>query len=166
MAILEIQKYNNPVLRKKAEEIFSIDTNLKNLINDMFQTVESAKGIGLAAPQIGKSIRIIVVNVVIDEKKISFPLINPEIIQKSGRFFMEEGCLSLPEIRENVKRSLKITVIYRDAEFNKLEIKAEGLLARILQHEIDHLNGILFIDRLEFFKRKKVLRQIRKIIGK
>jgi peptide deformylase len=159
--VLPIYVYGSPILRKKAQEIDSDYPGLETLIENMFDTMKSSDGIGLAAPQIGKSIKIIVVDAtalieddptLIDFRKV---FINPEIINREGeKVAYKEGCLSLPNIREEVIRHSKITIRYLDENFQEHEETYEGVRARITQHEYDHLEGILFIDRINPIKRK------------
>ena len=144
--ILPIYTYGNAVLRKEAEEIKSDYPNIKKLIEDMYETMHHADGVGLAAPQIGKNIRLIVVR----HKDVDLVIINPKISRKSlAKEWDEEGCLSVPGKYGQVKRHKKIYVNYLDQNGDKKKIIAEGFLARIIQHENDHLNGILFIDRAQ-----------------
>ncbi len=146
MAVIPIRKFPDPVLRKKAKRVSIIDQSLLRLINDMLDTMEDAHGAGLAAPQVGVSLRIIVVG---EPEGEPFCLINPEIIKSGEEAWMDEGCLSVPGYRGELKRCVSVTVKGLDPRKKTVRIKAEGLLAQALQHEIDHLNGILFIDRLE-----------------
>jgi peptide deformylase len=162
--IREIVKYPDPVLQKPAEPVTEFDDELRKLVEDMFESMYEAKGIGLAAPQIGISKRLTVIDLSFKknpEEKIV--LINPEIIHKEGKQYEEEGCLSLPEIREKVSRAAKVTVRAQDADGKWFEIDGDELLARAFQHEIDHLDGVLFIFRISALKRDLVLRRIRKM---
>jgi peptide deformylase len=157
MAILPIYTYGTSVLRKKAEPVRHITDDIVKLIVDMFQTMHTANGIGLAANQVGMLHRVIVVDVSeIEEMKDTKPmvLINPEVIEKQGTWVVEEGCLSIPEVRDDVERAEKITVRYKNTNFEDVEIHTAGLLARVLLHEIDHLNGVLFIDHLSSERKK------------
>ena len=149
--LLPIITYPNDILRKKSESIKKADDKIKRLILDMEKTMLEKDGVGLAAPQIGKNIRLIIVNT----KDGPIAMINPRITRKSWRKEKgEEGCLSIPDFFGGpIKRNKKIRVIYCDKKDKKIKLKAEGLLARIIQHEVDHLNGVLFIDYL----RKKDL---------
>ncbi len=150
MAILEIEKFNSKVLRKKAKKIAEINDEIKKLALDMIETMRTNNGIGLAAPQVGVSKRI----VVIDENKEILTLINPKIISKKGaKIIQEEGCLSFPEIYLNIKRSDKVEVEALNLDGEKIRIQAEGLLARVIQHEIDHINGIPFLRRLNIIEK-------------
>ena len=162
--ILEIVKYPDPVLQRPAEPVTAFDNELKKLVDDMFESMYEAKGIGLAAPQIGISKRLTVIDLSFKknpEEKIV--LINPEIIFKQGKQYEEEGCLSLPDIREKVSRAEKVTVRAQDVNGEWFEIDGDELLARAFQHEIDHLDGVLFIFRISALKRDLVLRRIRKM---
>lgn len=160
MAILEIKKYPERVLSKKADDIESIDANLQHLIDDMVETMYAAPGIGLAAPQIGVSKRLAVID--ISTKESPAPLlviINPVITLMEGTIEFEEGCLSLPEYTTKIQRARKVMVRAFDRNGKPLEIVDDGLLAIALQHELDHLDGILLIDRIsplkrEFFKKR------------
>jgi len=162
--IHEIVKYPDPVLAKPAAPITVFDAALKKLVADMFESMYAAQGIGLAAPQIGLSKRLTVIDVSFKknpEEKIV--LINPEIIEAEGKQFEEEGCLSLPEIREKVHRAARVKVRAQNEKGESFEVEGEELLSRAFQHEIDHLNGVLFIDRISRLKREMALRKIRKM---
>jgi peptide deformylase len=163
--IHEVVKWPDPVLAKPAEKVTVFDAKLKKLVEEMFESMYAAQGIGLAAPQIAISQRITVIDVSfkkIPEEKIV--LINPEIVDREGKQVEEEGCLSLPEIREKVARAEWVKVRAQDADGTWFEIEGEELLARAMQHEIDHLDGVLFIDRLSRLKRDLVIRKIKKLI--
>ncbi len=161
--ILEIKKYPDPVLRKKASPVENIDAEIQMLIDDMFETLYAAPGIGLAATQVGELKRIIVIDIGIKEEGIPpIALINPEIIAEEGNVVAEEGCLSVPEYTSEVKRAEKISVRGIGREGLEKEFDAIGLLARAIQHEIDHLNGILFIDRISPLKRQIFKKRYRK----
>jgi peptide deformylase len=162
--IYEIVKYPDPVLQRPAEPVTEFDDALRKLVDEMFESMYDAKGIGLAAPQIGISKRITVIDLSFKknpEEKIV--LINPEIIFKEGKQYEEEGCLSLPDIREKVSRAAKVTVRAQDEHGEWFEIDGDELLARAFQHEIDHLDGVLFIFRVSALKRDLILRRIRKM---
>lgn len=159
MAILEIKKYPDEILKEKATDITDINSELQRLINDMVETMYSARGIGLAAPQIGILKKVIVVDTNMTEERSPIILINPEIVNSEGEILSEEGCLSIPGFITKLKRNEKVFVKALDRNGKQIEIEATGLLARALQHEIDHLNGILIIDRIsplkkEIFRRK------------
>jgi peptide deformylase len=162
MALLEIKKYPERVLAKKASPVERINGELQRLIDDMIETMYAAPGIGLAAPQVNISNRLLVIDISHREEEKKIPLIvliNPEIVEEEGLIESEEGCLSLPGYVANVQRAEKICVRGLDRSGKPVEIEGEGLLARALQHEIDHLNGTLLIDRIsrirrEFFKKR------------
>ena len=164
LKIHEIVKYPDPVLSKRAASVTDFDAALKKLVDEMFESMYAAQGIGLAAPQIGISKQLTVIDISFkknpDEKIV---LINPEIIEEQGKQFEEEGCLSLPEIREKVHRAARVKVRAQNERGEWFEIEGEELLARAFQHEIDHLNGVLFIDRISRLKRELALRKIRKM---
>jgi peptide deformylase len=145
MSPLQIRKIGDPVLRTKAKKIDEITEKINDLIDNMFETMYAEDGIGLAAPQVGILKRIAVVDIQEDNKIV---LINPEIIEEEGKAVMEEGCLSIPGETGDVIRAEKIKVRTLDRDGNEIEFKAEGLEARAIQHEIDHLDGILFIDKV------------------
>ncbi|MEO6804111.1 MAG: peptide deformylase [Granulicella sp.] len=162
--IHEVVKYPDPILAKRGEKVTVFDADLKKLVDEMFDSMYAAQGIGLAAPQINISKRITVIDVSFQknpEEKIV--LINPEILDREGKQVEEEGCLSLPDIREKVSRASWVKVKAQDATGKWIEVEGEELLARALQHEIDHLDGILFIDHLSRLKRDFVLRKIKKL---
>lgn len=162
--VYEIVKFPDPILQRRAEPVTEFNQELRTLVEDMFTSMYAAMGIGLAAPQIGISKRITVIdlsNQKNPEDKIV--LINPEILVQDGKQFEEEGCLSLPDIREKVKRAMRVTVRAQDAKGKWFEMSGDELLARAFQHEIDHLDGILFIYRVSALKRDLALRRIRKL---
>jgi peptide deformylase len=148
MAILTIRKLPDLVLRQKAKKISGVDTSIRKLVDDMIETMHEASGVGLAAPQVGVSLRMVVICLP-DEDANEIVLINPEIIKKSGEREIEERCLSVPGYAGLVKRSLSVTVKGRDENWKEVRIKGEDLLAQALEHEIDHLNGVLYVDRVE-----------------
>ncbi len=163
MSLLPILTFPNPVLRQKAEEVTEFNADLNRLINDMVETMYDAPGVGLAAPQIGKSIRLIVVDISKEEDEHnSMVMVNPEITKQAGKQVDEEGCLSVLDLTASVKRSLEITVTYQDAEGKPHELSTEERFAIVLQHEIDHLDGILFIDHLSTLKRALYKKKIKK----
>jgi peptide deformylase len=163
--IYPIVKYGDPVLEKQAELITNFDTpELNKLIEDMFESMYAAHGVGLAAPQIGISKRIAVIDVTFKEDPdAKLVLINPEIIKLDGKQTQSEGCLSIPEFRENVSRAKQATIRAQDAKGNWYEKTGDELLARAFQHEIDHLNGKLYIHRISGLKRDLMRRKIRKL---
>jgi peptide deformylase len=165
MSDTKIRVYPDSILQTKAAEIENIDGRVVHLAKDMAQTMYAAPGVGLAAPQVGVSDRLIVIDVTNPAgKKGLITLINPEIIEMEGHVVEEEGCLSLPGIRENVSRAARILARGYDLNERQREIEATGLLAVALQHEIDHLEGILFIDRISRLKRGIAQRKMRKLI--
>jgi len=160
MAILEIKKFNDPVLRKKCEKVKEVDKKVIKLIVDMVQTMKEGQGIGLAAPQVGVSKRVIVVQTDLGGQRI-LALVNPKIIKKSQEKEMdEEGCLSFPGIFLEIKRAKEVEIEGLDIKGKKIKLKAKGLLARVFQHEIDHLDGILFIDRISFWQKLKIRKKL------
>jgi peptide deformylase len=163
--IHEVVKWPEPVLAKVGEPVTVFDAKLKQLVEEMFDSMYAAQGIGLAAPQISISKRITVIDVSFKKNpKEKIVLINPEIIERKGKQVEEEGCLSLPEIREKVTRAAWVKVRAQNASGEWFELEGEELLARAIQHEIDHLDGILFIDRLSRLKRDLVVRKMKKLI--
>ncbi len=163
--IHEVVKYPDPVLAKRGDEVTVFDAELKKLVHEMFESMYIAQGIGLAAPQINISKRITVIDVSFKKNpKDKIVLINPEIIDRNGKQLEEEGCLSLPDIREKVQRAEWVKVRAQDADGKTFEIEGTELFGRCMQHEIDHLDGILFIDRLSRLKRELILRKIKKLI--
>ena len=163
MAIREILKYPHPLLKKRSREVGQIDGELKKLIQDMTETMYDAGGVGLAAPQVGISKRVIVVDVSpIDPQQTFFVMINPEIVSEEGDIDHEEGCLSVPDCLEKVKRKEKIRVLGISPEGREVEISGEGILAFALQHEIDHLDGVLILDRVSPLKRDVYRRKAKK----
>jgi peptide deformylase len=160
MAVLKVRKYGDPVLRKRAAEVGEITSEIRRTVEDMIETMYDEVGIGLAAPQIGVPLRLMVV--ADEETRTARALVNPVIGEVSGQVTAEEGCLSIPGIFAPVTRAARVTVTARDLDGPPTTIKAEGLLARVLQHEIDHLDGILFIDRLDPLARDRIKRKIKK----
>jgi peptide deformylase len=162
--ILTIVKYPEPVLEQPGEPVTEFNAELRKFVADMFETTYASQGIGLAAPQVGVSKRITVVDLSMGKdpaKKLV--LINPEIISSEGRQYEEEGCLSFPDIREKVMRAAKVRIRAQDENGKWFEMDGDELLARAFQHEIDHLDGVLFIDRISTLKRDLVKRRIRKL---
>jgi peptide deformylase len=163
MAIREILTYPHPLLKKRSREVGQIDGELKKLIQDMTETMYDAGGVGLAAPQVGISKRVIVVDVSpIDPQQTFFVMINPEIVSEEGDIDHEEGCLSVPDCLEKVKRKEKVRVLGISPEGREVEISGEGILAFALQHEIDHLDGVLILDRVSPLKRDVYRRKAKK----
>ena len=164
LKIHEVVKYPEPVLAVRAEPVTEFNEELATFVDEMFESMYAAQGIGLAAPQIAHGRRIAVIDVSFrKEPKDKLALINPVIIEREGHQLEEEGCLSLPEIREKVKRSAWVKVRAQNERGEFFEVEGDELLARALQHEIDHLDGILFIDRVSRLKRELALRKIRKM---
>jgi len=162
--ILTIVKYPEPVLEQPGEPVTEFDAELRTFVTDMFETTYASQGIGLAAPQVGVSKRVTVIDLSMGKdpaKKLV--LINPEIILSEGRQYEEEGCLSFPEIREKVVRAAKLRIRAQDEHGKWFEMDGEELLARAFQHEIDHLDGIVFLFRMSALKRSLNLRKIRKM---
>jgi len=161
---LEIVKYPDPVLERPTEPVTEFNDDLRRFVDDMFESMYAAKGIGLAANQVGVSKRLTVIDLSLRERpEEKIVLINPEIIFREGKQYEEEGCLSLPEIREKVSRAAKVRVRAQDIDGKWFELDGTELLARAFQHEIDHLDGILFFRRVSALKRDLILRRIRKM---
>lgn len=166
MSIRKIYQYPEPVLRQKGKKIEDFTPELKTLIEDMADTMYDAPGIGLAAPQVGESLQLLIVDTSIDKENREYmAVINPEITATEGSQIDEEGCLSVPDLTANVKRFKKIHLTYQDADGNSHEVVAEDRFAVVLQHEIDHLNGILFIDHLTPLKRNLYKKKMRKTLS-
>jgi len=162
--ILKIVKYPEPVLQQPGEPVTEFDDELRQFVADMFETMYASQGIGLAAQQVGVAKRITVIDLSQGkdpEQKLT--VINPEIISSAGKVYEEEGCLSFPEIREKVVRAARVRIRAQDMQGKWFEMDGEELLSRALQHEIDHLDGILFIFRMSALKRNLNLRKIRKM---
>jgi len=163
MAIREILKYPHPLLKKRSEEVGRIDGETKKLIKDMTETMYDAGGVGLAAPQVGISRRILVIDVSpIDPEQTFFAMINPKIVWEEGEIDHEEGCLSVHDCLEKVKRREKVRVRGISPAGKEVEISGEGILAFALQHEMDHLNGVLILDRVSPLKRDIYRRKVKK----
>lgn len=159
-----VVKWPEPVLLRRGDEVTEFGAELKQLVEEMFESMYAAQGIGLAAPQIAISRRIAVVDLSFGKNaKEKIALINPEVIAYEGRQVEEEGCLSLPDIREKVQRAARVTVRAQDVTGKFFEVEGDELLARALLHEIDHLDGVLFIDRISRLKRELVNRKIKKL---
>ncbi len=166
MAILEILEFPHPVLRKRAEEIREIDDTIHRLARDMTETMYRAPGIGLAATQVGVPGRLIVVDLSAGEEAGGqIVIVNPEIVCKEGQVRIEEGCLSVPDLREKVTRCSRVVVCGQDLEGKRVEVEGEDLMAVALQHEIDHLDGILFIDHLSQLKRSRYTARRKKAVA-
>lgn len=163
--VLRIVKYGDPVLESRAEPVTEFSTpELRQLVSDMFETMYANKGIGLAAPQVAVSRRLTVIDPSAgDDPQAKLVIINPEIVAKEGAQFGEEGCLSIPGFREDVRRAHKIRLRAQNVDGDFFEMEGDDLLARAVQHEIDHLNGVLFINHLSPLKRDLIRRKIRKL---
>ena len=163
MAILEILTVGHPVLTKQAEKVDRIDPELIALARDMVETMHRAPGVGLAAPQVNVSRRLITIDLSVGEKEDELIiLLNPEIVRQEGSWVSEEGCLSVPDIREKVTRPYHVVVRGLDLKGNEVEVEGEELLARVLCHEIDHLEGRLFIDRVSPLKKALIRKKLKK----
>ncbi len=166
MAILPIYTLGHSVLRKKARPFKGVDEGVLRLADNMLETMHKANGIGLAANQVGVLQRIVVVDITGTEGIDQFdPLVmmNPEVLDHEGMWALEEGCLSLPELRDEVQRPERIRVGYRDLHFDQRTLEVGGLLGRVILHELDHLNGVLFIDHLGSVRRKLLRGRLNKI---
>ena len=155
MALLDIHLLGSPVLRERTAPVAAVTDEIRRLADDMFETMHVAKGIGLAAPQVGRRERLFVAEV--DEQRVV--LVNPEIVLAEGKSKGEEGCLSIPEVYGDVERPARVVMRGLGADGRPAEVDASGLLARCLQHELDHLDGRLFVDHLSMFKKKAALAQ-------
>jgi peptide deformylase len=153
VALLDIHLLGSPVLRERTPPVAAVTDEIRRLAEDMFETMHVAKGIGLAAPQVGRRERLFVAEV--DEQRIV--LVNPEIVLAEGKAKGEEGCLSIPEVYGDVERPARVVMRGLDASGEPVEVAAEGLLGRCLQHELDHLDGRVFLDHLSMFKKKSAL---------
>lgn len=170
--ILPIYTYGQPVLRKVAQEVAVDDPTLKTFIADMYETLDSAEGVGLAAPQVGKALRVVVID--LDVLKDDFPeyagfrhaYINAHIVEyddKSKKETLDEGCLSIPGLHESVTRPTRIHVTYLDEDLNPHDEWVEGYLARVMQHEFDHLEGVMYVDRVSAFRKQMINSKLRGI---
>jgi peptide deformylase len=161
--ILPINTYSDPVLSLKAKPLRGVDASIEALIAEMFDTMYKAPGIGLAAPQVGHSLRLVVVDISSIEKYADLKpmvIINPRIVAVRGRNSMEEGCLSVPGVAGDVSRPAAITLRYRDEKFEEHTADFDTMMARVLQHEIDHLDGTLFVDRMDKRDRRKIQKEL------
>lgn len=167
MALLDLKYYGDPILRKETHSVKEFDSELERFADDMIETMTTNIGVGLAAPQIGDLRSLIIIDVSSeeeDEENIEpLVLVNPDIIELSGNCVIEEGCLSIPEIKVEVERPEEIRVIYKDVKGNKNDLKCGGILARVIQHEVDHLRGRLMIDYLSSVKRDLLKSKLQKI---
>ena len=159
MAVLSVRRYGDPVLRQKAKPVTEVTPEIKKTIADMVESMFHQVGIGLAAPQVGISLRLVVID---DGKRGTRALINPVITERSGSVTAEEGCLSLPGIFADVERSEWVRVEAIDADGAPVSLEARGLQARVIEHEVDHLDGVLFIDRLPPVARDRIKKKIQK----
>ena len=163
---LALRYYGDPILRRKADPVPDVDPAIRELIEAMFDAMYRERGIGLAAPQVGVSQRVFVVDVEGEEgARVKLALVNPRVVGTSGSMVGEEGCLSIPGIHADVKRHAEVTFEALDADGAAMTVHAEGLLARALQHELDHLDGVLFIDRLSAIRRKLLEPKLARIQG-
>jgi len=166
LAILELRYYGDPVLRKETHSVKEFNLELERFAEDMIETMRVNGGVGLAAPQVGDFKSLIVIDVSSEEDEENLePLVfvNPNIIELSGNCVIEEGCLSIPEVRVELERPEDIRVIYQDVKGNKKDLKCNGILARVIQHEVDHLRGRLMIDYLSSVKRDLLKTKLQKI---
>ena len=146
MAIRTIRHLPDPVLRQKAKRVSTIDSSIQRLIDDMVETMQQANGVGLAAPQVGVSLRVVVIRMP-DEEPIT--IINPKMVKRAGEREVTEGCLSVPGYAGEIKRSISVTVKGQNRQGKAIRLKTTGLMAQALEHELDHLNGILYVDHIE-----------------
>ncbi|HKR63321.1 MAG TPA: peptide deformylase [Thermoanaerobaculia bacterium] len=162
--ILPIRKYGDDVLRLPAKPVGEIDASLQKLIDDMIDTMYAAPGVGLAANQVGVAKRLMVIDLSVGKRPDEcYVFINPEIIEAEGEITEEEGCLSIPDFVEIVTRPERVKLRYLDRHGNEREMWGDGLMARAMCHEIDHLNGTLFVDHLRGFKKDRILKKIAKL---
>ncbi|HET7437263.1 MAG TPA: peptide deformylase [Thermoanaerobaculia bacterium] len=165
MAVLPIRKYGDEVLRLPARPVSEVDESLQRLIDDMIDTMYAAPGVGLAANQVGVSQRLMVIDLSVGKRSGECHVfINPEIVDSEGEITEEEGCLSIPDFVEVVTRPERVKLRYLDRNGEEREMWGEGLMARAMCHEIDHLNGTLFVDHLRGFKKDKILKKISKLM--
>jgi peptide deformylase len=163
MAIRHIVTYGTPILRQRTQEVANLNGDLQQLIDDMAATMYAAPGVGLAANQVGSPHRLFVANPSEDRDPAKLlVVINPEVVESDGEFVSEEGCLSVPDFREEVRRARRVLLRGLDREGRPIEVEGHDLLARIFQHEMDHLNGLFFVDRLSPAKRDILVRKLKK----
>jgi len=160
MAILSVRKYGDPILRRRGVRVDAVTPEIRNIVADMIDTMYDEVGLGLAAPQIGVSLRLMVV--ADDEGREARALVNPTITEQGGEVIAEEGCLSIPGVFAPVKRAEWVRLEAQDLEGRAVALAARGLRARVFQHEMDHLDGVLFIDRLDPVARDRIKRRIKK----
>ena len=158
MSLRSLHLLGSPVLRQRSREVAAVDDEVRRLVDDMYETMDAARGVGLAANQVGVARRVAVVDA--DEDR--FEMIDPVILESEGRAGAEEGCLSIPEIYGDVSRPERVVIEATDREGNRYRKEATGLKARAIQHEIDHLDGILFLDHLSLIKRQMLLARYRR----
>jgi peptide deformylase len=164
VAILPLRIYGDPVLRARAQPLLEVTETVRPFVLDMFDTMRAEDGVGLAAPQVGASQRLLVLSVPVKRgKRVDMTLINPEVVRAEGWEVGEEGCLSVPGVYDDVKRASSIDVKALDESGRPVEFAADGFLARAIQHEIDHLNGVLFIDHISKLKRDMVVKKFKKL---
>ncbi|HEX6100003.1 MAG TPA: peptide deformylase [Thermoanaerobaculia bacterium] len=164
MAVLPIRKYGDDVLRQPTEPVAEIDASIHRLIDDMIETMYAAPGVGLAANQVGVSKRLMVIDLSVGKRPGEcYVFINPEIVDAEGEITEEEGCLSIPDFVEIVTRPERVKLRYLDRNGQQREMWGDGLMARAMCHEIDHLNGTLFVDYLRGFKKDRILKKIAKL---
>ncbi|MDY7032692.1 MAG: peptide deformylase [Thermodesulfobacteriota bacterium] len=161
MSVLEILKYPNPILRNRGDPVETIDEKIRKLVQNMTETMYAAPGIGLAAPQVGESLRVITVDLARNGEGL-ITMVNPNIISSEGEYVDEEGCLSVPDFKDSIRRKQKIVVAGLDIDGKNIQLTAEGLLAAAFQHEIDHLNGILIIDKVSRLKKDAFKKKLKK----
>jgi peptide deformylase len=165
MAVLPIRIYPDPVLRESCPEVERFDDELRRLAGDMIETMHTAPGVGLAAPQVGVELRLAVVDLSVGEDPGQLHvLVNPRLVEQRGSATEVEGCLSIPDVSDKVERPTGIRVAAHDLEGRPVELEADGWLARAICHEIDHLDGVLFIDHLRGLRRERMRRQLRKLL--
>jgi len=167
LALLDLKYYGDPILRKETHSVKEFDSELERFAENMIETMTTNIGVGLAAPQIGDLRSLIIVDISSEEREEEnmepLILVNPDIIELSGNCVIEEGCLSIPEVRVEVERPEEIRVMFRDVKGNKKDLKCDGILARVIQHEVDHLRGRLMIDYLSSVKRDLLKSKLQKI---
>ncbi len=162
--MLPIRLYPEEILRRECRPVTDFDAELRRLAAAMVETMHAAPGVGLAAPQVGRDLRLAVVDVTVGEEEDALlVLVNPELVESSGSEIDVEGCLSIPDLTEKVERPSSIAVQASDLDGNDFEVEAEGLVARAICHEIDHLNGILFVDHLRGLRRDRARRHLRRL---
>jgi len=160
----KVRRFGDPILRKKTVPVTVFGSELKEFVDHMIDTLYEENGLGLAAPQVGDLRKVVIIDLSFGEEvENTLTLINPEVVSAEGECIMEEGCLSIPKIYEDVTRPAKVRIRFRDHEGTVREIEADGLVARIIQHEMDHLDGILFIDHLSKVKKLLLARALREI---